>query len=65
MSSRAQILARARAAREEKKKKRQKGPWGSAVLLRVQRVEQRRSVARRAIKELSERVLVDLHGPGI
>ena len=58
MSSRAQVLARARAAREENKKKRQKGPWGGYVLLCVQRVEQRRRVGRLASDMLPELLLL-------
>ena len=58
MSSRAQILARARAAREEKKKKRQKGPWGGYVLQCVQREEQRRRVGRLASDMLPELLLL-------
>ena len=58
MSSRAEVLARARAAREEKKNKRQKGPWGGYVLQCVQRVEQRRRVGQLASDMLPELLLL-------
>ncbi len=49
MSSRYEVLARARAALKKKREKKPDGPWGGCVKERVERVQQRRRVALHAI----------------
>ena len=49
MSSRAEILARAREAKKEKKDKKSEGPWGGCVLARVERCKKRHSIALHAM----------------
>jgi hypothetical protein len=48
MSSRAEVLARAREAWQEKKKKKARGPWGGCVLARAELLQQRCIIARHA-----------------
>ena len=68
MSSRDEILARAREAAKEKKQKKHKGPLGGCVLERVERVQQRRRVASHATllpAELLQLICVHAAQPGM
>lgn len=49
MSSRAEILARAREKKKELKEKKPEGPWGGCVLARVERCKKRHSIALHAM----------------